>query len=126
DYDTGEILIADLERPRLGIRWKKAKGKKFDPATLVRRALRDEVGELAAAEARELPAGGDKIVASLLYVDPKPPGRDVWTAFSMTSGRLIQIVYHSRKRERLLKEMILPTVSDCNPSAAMPWSIFEL
>src|SRR6185503_17252832 len=93
DYDSGEILIADLERARLGVRWKLAKSKKHEPAELARRALKDEVGALAADEARALAIKSPDIAASLLYIDPKPPGRDVWTGFSRTSNRLIQVVY---------------------------------
>src|SRR5438034_2092048 len=86
DYDRGQALFVDLERPRLGLRWDKPRGQKFDAQRAIEQALKQEVGQLAAAEAARCGAG-------TLYLEPKPPGRDVWIGYSAPSGRLLQIVY---------------------------------
>ena len=57
DYDSGAVMIADLHRPRLGLRWKRA-AKKLDKAKWSRKALLDEVGQLAADEARPIELTG--------------------------------------------------------------------
>src|SRR5262245_37495785 len=76
-YDAGYALFADLHRPRLGIKWGTlGKNKSFDP----KKALRDEVGQLAADEAKDLAMPGKGWASSMLYLDPEPPGRDVWVA----------------------------------------------
>ena len=53
DHAEGYALFADTLRPRLGLRWQTPKRKRrFDPDVAVRLALKNEVGQLAAAEAR--------------------------------------------------------------------------
>jgi len=123
DYESGSIMIADLHRPRLGIRWKRA-GKNFDPNKWSRKALRDEVGDLAAAEARGIELDGWQ--ASLLYTDPEPPGRDVWVAYSPISKRCTELVHHAHRRENVLAASILPELSDLPCGAPILWSIFDL
>jgi len=127
DFDHGSVLIADLHRPRLGIRWRRATGKRFDAAAWAMQAMRDEVGKLAADEAKplELPAG--RFAASSIYLEPQPPGRDVWLAFSRASGRCIQIVHHASRRETILVGTILPTLEDLGGrDGPMPWAVFDL
>lgn len=129
DWKQGYVLLADLHRPRLGIRWSTPENlRTFDPAQWSKRAMRQEVGQLAADEAREHPMADDRCWrASMLYVEPKPPGRDVWLAYSTPSRRAIEIVYHAHRRDRALVETVLPGLRDmpenCNP---MPWAIFDL
>jgi hypothetical protein len=123
DYEAGSVMIADLHRPRLGIRWKRA-GVRLDPAQWATKALREEVGELAAAEARGIGLKGWD--ASLLYTDPEPPGRDVWVAHSSKSRRCIEIVHHAHRRENILEGTILPELRDLPGDVATPWSIFDL
>ena len=89
--------------------------------------MRDEVGKLAADEAKPVDldqrlwgAGG------LLYVEPKPPGRDVFVAHSLVSGRVIEIVYHAQRREPTLAASIVPTLCDSPPDHPTPWSVFDL
>ena len=54
DYARGYALIADMHRPRLGLRWSSVGTKSFDAAAWAKRAMREEVGALAAAEARAI------------------------------------------------------------------------
>jgi hypothetical protein len=124
DYESGSVMIADLHRPRLGLRWKRA-AKKLDKTKWARAAMRAEVGQLAADEAHpiELPGSWE---ASTLYTEPEPPGRDVWVAFSATSGRCIEVVHHAHRRETILAQTILPSLSDLSSAQPMPWSIFDL
>jgi hypothetical protein len=141
DFDKGQVLFADMDHPRLGLRWQRVgresptdTGKRwamptlrgrFDPAAWSERSLREEVGRLAAAEAREGPAGL-LFEGSRLYVEPKPPGRDVWIGYSAASGRMIQLVYHARRRDRVLGETILPGLVDTPSDEPAAWSIFDL
>ncbi len=125
EFDKGQILFADLDHPRLGLRWQRIKSKRFNPAAWSERSMREEVGQLAAAEAKagpaEFPCEGSR-----LYVEPKPPGRDVWIAYSPASGRVIQLVYHVCKRDHVLAETIVPTLADTPPDQPAIWSIFDL
>jgi hypothetical protein len=118
-------MIADLHRPRLGMRWLKA-AKKFDADKWAQKALRQEVGQLAAAEARsfQLPEGSWK--ASSLYNDPDPPGRDVWVAYNPISSRCIELVHHAHRRENILAGNVLPSLRDLAPADPMAWSVFDL
>jgi hypothetical protein len=133
DHAEGYALFADTLRPRLGLRWqtprlpkKTAKKNGMDAVSFaVQSALRNEVGQLAAAEAKEFAAVGDW-QSPLLYVEPQPPGRDVYSVFSRTSGRLLQMVYHAHRRENILAGSILPTLQDLPIDRAALWSIFDL
>src|SRR5277367_4921958 len=85
DHAEGYALFADSLRPRLGLRWQTPKRKrKFNPDIAVRLALRNEVGQLAADEARPLAVirGSDPFMTALLYIEPQPPGRDVLSLYS--------------------------------------------
>jgi hypothetical protein len=125
DYQTGYMLLADLHRPRLGIRWRSAAGK-VDVQRWAHDALRGEVGLLAASEARDHPLPGDLWEGSRLYVEPEPPGRDVWVARSCVSGRLVQVIHHAHRRERVLAEQVLPSLTDQPVNEPGQWSIFDL
>jgi hypothetical protein len=138
DHNEGYALFADSLRPRLGLRWQTPRKPRrwqktgsvpvFAEMTdkLVRDALRQEVGELAAAEAKPLESPEQQWVCPLLYSEPKPPGRDVFSGFSSTSGRLLQVAYHAHRREQILANVILPTLADLPADRATPWSIFDL
>src|SRR5882672_3367338 len=111
DYDNGYALIADLHRPRLGVRWITPARKKFD----ARRALVEEVGVLAADEAQK--RGDDREWRDgLLYIEPDPPGRDVWVAQSKVSNRTIELVHHVQQREREGIENVQATLEDVLPN----------
>lgn len=125
DYASGHALFMDLYGPRLGLMWKKAGGRRFDPDKWARQTLVAEVGTLAAAEAREL-ADLRPWQAARLYIDPEPPGRDVWLAYSPVSARCVVLTYFARRRERILAETVVPTLVDLPTDRAMPWSVFEM
>jgi hypothetical protein len=123
-YDSGSVMIADLHRPRLGVRWKRA-SPNLDKPKWARKAMVAEVGQLAADEAKSIDLPG-QWEASTLYTEPSPPGRDVWVGYSPSSGRCIEIVHHAHRRETTLAQTILPTLRDLPMDAPMPWSIFDL
>lgn len=125
DRQTGYMLLADLHRPRLGIRWRSVKGP-VDVQRWAHEALRAEVGLLAASEAKDHPLPTDRWEGSKLYIEPDPPGRDVWVARSRVSGRLVQVIHHAHRRERVLVEQILPSLSDQPIDQPVQWSIFDL
>jgi hypothetical protein len=122
DFDKGMILLADLHRPRLGVKWTKL-GKKADVAKAVRKSLLAEVGQLAAAEATAGAPPGENWSEGRLYIEPEPPGRDVWIGYSKTTGRLFEIVYHAKHRDRGMVETVLPALAD---GSVGEWSIFDL
>jgi hypothetical protein len=124
DARTGQALIADLERPRLGLRWTQPR-KRQNAATLVQKVLRDEVGNLACDRAKSIDAG-EGWSAALLFVEPEPPGRDVFVGLSTPSGRLVQVVYHAKRRDRVLKEQILPTLKDTPAGQPRRWAVYDL
>src|SRR5689334_4490647 len=124
DFAQGSVLIADMHRPQLGLRWRKLGQKRFDAM----RALRGEVGALAAARAREWggEGEGDGWVKARLFLESEPPGRDVWVAHSRASGRAIEIVHPLRRRDRVMEDSILPSLADTRPDEACRWAIFDL
>ncbi len=122
DFSRGMVLLADLQRPRLGVRWQTLK-KNADVAKSVERAMRDEVGELATKESCPADPPGEGWQAGRLYIEPEPPGRDVWIGFNRGSGRLFQVIHHVRRRDRVLVDSILPTFAD---GVTGEWSIFDL
>jgi hypothetical protein len=127
DYDQGFALIADLDRAQLGLRWRKVSGKRFDSIGWGARALRGEVGRVAADEAKLIDLDQELWGAGgLLYLEPSPPGRDVFVAHSLTSRRVIEIVYHAQRRDPTLAASILPALSDSPPDQPMRWSVFDL
>jgi hypothetical protein len=122
---TGMALIADMNRPQLGLRWRTIRPKRFDP----RRALRGEVGTLAAAKAKEWTAGNSSENSwshAMLFIEPEPPGRDVWVGHSQSSGRVLEIVHHVRRRDRMLEDSILPALAETRSDEACRWAIFDL
>jgi hypothetical protein len=125
DHSEGHALFADTLRPRLGLRWQTLK-KKIEPAGAVRKAMRAEVGQLAADEVKPLSLNDPAWQSPLLYLEPEPPGRDVFSAFSEISGRLLQVAYHAHRRENLFAATILPTLADLPIERAHQWSIFDL
>jgi hypothetical protein len=124
DFARGYVLIADMTRPRLGIRWNTPWAAKVDPEKLLRTAMVQEVGVLAADESIAHPAG--EMGIGLLYSEPAPPGRDVWIGWSPSTGRVVQIIHHARHRERILLDKILPSLTDAGGKDVLPWSVFDL
>jgi hypothetical protein len=126
DHAQGHALFADTVRPRLGLRWQTPRKSGGDPSDAVESALKAEVGLLASKEARPVPLEPQLWQSPLLYVEPQPPGRDVFCGFSTVSGRLLQLAYHAHRRESLFASGILPTLEDLSLERAALWSIFDL
>jgi hypothetical protein len=133
DHAEGYALFADTLRPRLGLRWQTPKksekaGKKGSEAffAAVNRAMQAEVGSLAAKEAKAFLPADEAWQSPLLYIEPQPPGRDVYSVYSQTSGRLLQVAYHAHRRENILASSLLPILGDLPLDRAAPWSIFDL
>lgn len=125
-YETGQVLIADMHRPQLGIRWSTVAKKRFDSEAWAERALRDEVGKLASAKGKPLRMPAGDWEGSTIFLEPEPPGRDVWVGYSPTSKRVIEIVHHVHRRDRVLTDAILPALSDSPEGKPRAWSIFDL
>jgi hypothetical protein len=131
DAAAGYALLADLERPRLGVRWATPPKKRAaaDAEKLVRQAMRREVGQLAAEEAKPFtpPGGASAWSHGVLYLEADPPGRDVWIAASAASGRVVEIVHHAHRRSRALPDDLLPTLADGGGGdGPVEWSVFGL
>lgn len=125
DWNKGSILIADFHATRLAMRWQSMPKRRFDPADWARNALRSEVGQLMLEKSLEhLP--GKAFTVGRLFLEPDPPGRDVWVGASGVSDRLIELVYQTRTRSRVLRDEILPTLGDQRRDGSLHWSIFDL
>lgn len=125
NYDEGYALVADLQRPRFGLRWKRA-GKRLDAAAWTRKTMIAEVGSLAAGEAVDWSVASPvDWQAGRLYTEPKPPGRDVWLALSPVSQRTVEFVHHAHRRDRILVQRLLPALVD-QPAGVTDWSVFDL
>jgi hypothetical protein len=125
-WRSGFALFADLHKPRLGLRWGVVSGKRVDANVWTRSAIRDEIGVIAAREARAIPSDGGKFEASIVYPHPDPPGRDVWAGFSRATGRGVELIYHAQRRDSVLEGSIVPTLCDCAVDQPTPWSVFDL
>ncbi|MGC4032052.1 MAG: hypothetical protein QM754_10025 [Tepidisphaeraceae bacterium] len=126
DHAAGSVLLADLHSARLGLRWKRAP-KRGQPADWVTQSIRDEVGKLAADEAVDVDlADRNDWSAAKLYVDPDPPGRDIFVAHSHRSDRIIQIVHHAAKRSKHFADELLPSLADTSTEAGNDWAMFDL
>jgi hypothetical protein len=124
DFEKGYLLLADLHRPRLGIRWNRI-SRRQDADKWAATAMKREVGEKMAAKAVKVDLG-EGFSASLLSLEDSPPGRDVWVGYSPASGRGIEVVYQTRRRERVMREIILPHLRDTPLDEPVGWSIFGL
>ena len=130
DATKGSVLFADLDRPRLGLRWETPPEKRVltggEADWLVDDLLRREVGRLAADEAVDCGAATGDWPAARLYVEPEPPGRDVFVGVSRTSRRVVELVCHTRRRDRLLEDLLLPSLHDAAEDEPRDWAIFDL
>jgi hypothetical protein len=124
DFARGQVLVADMKQPRFGMRWSTPAAKKVDAFRWTNNALREEVGRLAADEARS--CGSENWIEARIYTEPSPPGRDVWVAYSMSSGRLVQIVCPIDSQEgRCIDDLVL-SLADSKADAELAWSVFGL
>lgn len=125
-FEQGYALFADLHRARLGMRWSRDRRIGKDPQEWSLQSLRNEVGRLAAEEAEPHPTAGDAFEGSLLYLEPDPPGRDVWVGYSRTSDRALQLIHHARRRERILPDFLLPTLEDRSGDPLRQWAVLDV
>jgi hypothetical protein len=123
DYNTGYALVADVYRPRLGMRWT-TPARNFDAQTWAKKALIEEVGQLAAQAAKPCPT--DYWKTSLLFSEPDPPGRDVWLALGNVSGRTMELVHHVTVDEPSQMEALRRQLADSPPADELLWSVFDL
>src|SRR5262249_20778801 len=129
DFERGHAMIADLEGPRLGIKWQTLPSKRMNSARSVQQALRDEVGALAAEEGMDFAASCAGFIEGKLYTEPNPPGRDVFVTFSGTSRRLVSVVFHIRSsasRDRSQRDEVLQSLRDDVTHEMQVWSVFGL
>lgn len=125
DWTKGSILIADFHATRLAIRWQAAPKRRFDSKKWTQSAIASEVGQLMLKESKEhVPS--DVFSVGRLFIEPEPPGRDVWVGQSRASNRLLEIVYQTKTLSPVLRDRILPAISDQAPGDAQRWSIFDL
>lgn len=126
DLHKGYALLADLDGPRLGLRWSALRATEFTTQTL-RRVIRDEAGDEAANLAKPPPDpdqpkdGAD----GLVHLDPNPPGRDVHVWWS-ASERLLEVVYHAAHRDNVLVGELIPSLADVSFLKMRPWAVFDL
>lgn len=125
-FEQGYMLLADLVRPRLAVRWSNARKATKDPERWAANAMVAEVGRLAADEAQPYAMPGKGWRCSTLYIEPEPPGRDVWVGFSDTSGRAVEVIHHAHRRERVMPEIVLPTLVDEADRPERRWSVLDL
>jgi len=126
DDAKGSLLLADLHRSRLAVRWS-VLPEKTDPEKWSSRVMTEEVGALAASEAVAHDPGS-QWAASRLYVEPDPPGRDVWVGMHRATRRGVEVVYQAKRRDRVLVDSVLPGLYDTGRSGegAAMWSVFDL
>jgi hypothetical protein len=127
DFAKGYALLADLDGPRLGLRWTAIKAKSVTEDTL-RRVIRDEAGDEAADRAKRPPDPDtpDDAWDQLVHLDRNPPGRDVFVTWMAASERLLEVVYHARRRDNVLVQEIIPSLADCSRLSRVPWAVFDL
>jgi hypothetical protein len=123
NFESGYALIADLEQPRLGMRWT-TPGKNFDASAWAKKVLVEEVGQLAADAAK--PCAGENWKAAMLFTETEPPGRDVWAAQSKASGRTMELVHHVRAGEVSQMTELRQKLIDSKPQDELAWSVFDL
>ena len=98
---TGLPCLLTAVRPRLGLRWQTPR-RRIDSHRAVRLALQGEVGQLAASEAVDFAIADENDCwrSPVLYTEPAPPGRDIFSGLqpsirSAVAGRLSQRIAES-------------------------------
>lgn len=122
-YASGHALLADLFGPRQGIRWQSV-GRRIDVRQAMLKEMRQEVGQLAASEARWLRAedGGQW----LCYGEASLPGRHVCVGFDQETGRTVTVVQHATTGAHAVGQVV-PADLICEPAnQPQPWAVFDL
>jgi hypothetical protein len=124
DWARGMILLADLKRPRMGLRWDSLPAG-GDAEAAVKSAMAAEIGSPASGPANRAAASPGWSFA-MQSVEPDPPGRDVWIGHSTVSGRIAQLSFPvEARRDRAARE--LPdNLADTAESDETAWSILDL
>ena len=126
-FSRGHALLADLDGPRLGVRWKRIPPDKVTQAYL-KEIVRSEAGASSACEVVDLSpdhqAGSPAFAAARL--DSATPGRDVYAAWFAESGRLIELVCHAHEREGVLMHQLVPSLRDTSTLPRQPWCVLDL
>lgn len=123
DGAKGSIVIADLHASRLAIRWQTIKRPaRFDAEAWARSAIVAEVGQLMLEKSTPFaPDAADEWAGGRLFVEPEPPGRDVWVGFHRPSSRAVEVVHQTKRWSRTLEEIVASLRGATNE-----WSIFDL
>lgn len=123
DALKGSIIIADLHASRLAVRWQTIKRpERFDADAWARSAIAAEVGQLMLEQSKPLmPDAADEWSGGRLFVEPEPPGRDVWVGFHRPTSRAVEIVHQTKRRSHTLAEIVASA-----RGAENAWSIFDL
>lgn len=124
DAAKGAMIVADLHASRLAIRWQTVRRPdRFDADQWSRGAIAAEVGQLMLEKSTPLtPDLADGWSGGRLFLEPEPPGRDVWVGFHRPSGRAVEIVHQTKGRSRTLPEQIVRPLRVVRGA----WSIFDL
>ena len=125
DYKAGYALLADLTRPRLGMRWSTPTKKSFDPTDWAKQAMIEQVGETEAKRAKfwDRSPGFE---AARFYASQETPGDDVWVGYSSLTNRCVQLVYKAARRDRLLEDTLAAGLIDQSAEVPATWAAFEL
>ena len=123
DAVTGSIVIADLHASRLAVRWQTIKRRaRFDADAWSRAAIATEVGQLMLERSAPfMPGDAGDWRGGRLFVEPEPPGRDVWVGFHRPTSRAIEVVHQTKRRSQTLAEIVASLRASPNE-----WSIFDL
>jgi len=105
----------------MAIRWA-TPPRKFDPTKWARNVLIEELGQLAADEAR--PIDSPPWPGAILYTEPQPPGRDVFLARSAISDRTVELVHNVAAGEISQMDSLRLSLADSNEG--LDWSVFDL
>ncbi len=128
DADRGSVVLADLSRTRMALRWQRV-SKRWDVERGQRQALVTAAGRDAVGEASEFTASDD--FTRILLHEPKDadaPER----AFlhSRVSNRLLEIVRVRDERDGrhtpTLRRDLLAQVRDQHPDDEVRWRVFEM
>lgn len=124
-WSKGFVLLADLERPRMGLRWETLPDGR-DPAAAVEAAMAAEVGSSAGAVEAAAEGETGPWTAARLFLDPDTPGRDLWIAHGRASGRIVQLSCPTGNGRRRLKPDLVPVLADSDPDGPRAWSVLDL
>lgn len=128
DADRGSVVLADLARTRMALRWQRV-SKRWDVERGQRQALVTAAGRDAVGEASEFTASDD--FTRILLHEPKDadaPER----AFlhSRISNRLLEIVRvrheSDGKQTPTLRRDLLASMRDQQPDDEVRWRVFEM